>query len=169
MIDDAKGFDCYTSDRYNHLRGIVNRIEYHTRHLHTLWKPILPSHMCFIAIGSIVEFICDKISDEIYLLKDIAEVESQRLFETLNLKATEALFIQEDHSLIAHYAGSAYLQFKTLTQLLTWSFATIMEHFRMGALVEFTVPQLEHLCKALFSDSELRQKNIQEIQKGHPV
>jgi hypothetical protein len=168
MIDDAKGFDCYSLDRYNHLRGIINRIEYHTRHLHNLWKSILPTHMCYVALGSIAEFICVKIAAEIYLLKDIAEIESQRLFETLNVESTEALFIQENHSLIAHYAGSAYLQFKTLTQLLTWSFATIMEHFRMGALIDFSVPQLERLCKALFRDSALRQKNIQEIQKGHP-
>jgi hypothetical protein len=106
---------------------------------------------------------------ELLALNDIAEVESERLAQLLSLQEIESLFLINNKSYIAHYAGSKYLKFKTLVQVLTWSFSSIMEHFRMGALIDFTIPELVHLCKALFSDTPLRQRNIAEIEKGHPL
>jgi endonuclease/exonuclease/phosphatase family metal-dependent hydrolase len=107
--------------------------------------------------------------DEILQLTDIAEVESERLAELLTLQEVEPLFLVEGVSYTAHYCGPHYLKFKTLIQVLTWSFSSIMEHFRMGALTDFSIHELVHLSKALFSDTPLRQRNIAEIQQGHPM
>ena len=99
-------------------------------------------------------------------MQDISEVESKRLGELLQMDGIQKLFVVADScntfSLVGHYAVK-FGHFKTLLQLLTWSFASIMEHFRMGALSEFTTDQLVHLFRALFSDTSLRQRNIDEV------
>jgi centromere/kinetochore protein ZW10 len=122
----------------------------------------------YIAIGKLCAKICKELSNGIVALKDISEIESKGLAQVLDIQKLENLFFFENRSLIAHYSGSVYLKFKTLIQLLTWSFSSIMEHFRMGALSEFEIDDLIHLVKALFCDTQLRVKNLKEIERGHP-
>lgn len=106
-------------------------------------------------------------SQEIYNLRDISEVESNSLNQLLQLEPIEQLFVTDSYSMIGHYA-TQFGHFKTLLQLLTWSFADIMEHFRMGALTDFSIDQLVHLVKALFSDTPLRKRNIDELCRSLP-
>jgi hypothetical protein len=168
-VKEADGIDVDLPQRHAIVKKTVKKIYYHLQHISGLWKVILPLHIYFLAMGKLVGGLCGFLSDAILLLDDIAEVESERLAQLLSFEEIESLFLAEKKSFVAHYAGSSYLKFKTLIQLLTWSFSSIMEQFRMGALIDFSIPELTHLCKALFSDTPLRQANIAEIEKGHPT
>jgi hypothetical protein len=118
-------------------------------------------------LGKITNTITDKLSEDIYNMRDISDLESKRLGELLQLQDIQSIFVSNgSSSLVGHYA-SKFGHFRTLLQLLTWSFADIMEHFRMGALSDFTTDQLVYLFKALFSDSPLRQGNIDEVTRKH--
>lgn len=41
--------------------------------------------------------------------------------------------------------------------------------FDEGALIDFTVPELTRLVRALFADTPLRAQTIEKISAGHPV
>lgn len=47
--------------------------------------------------------------------------------------------------------------------------ADILFLFQNGYLVDFTISEIEKLVRSLFSDSELRKKNLELIRKGHPL
>ncbi|KAJ3323128.1 hypothetical protein HDV06_002140 [Boothiomyces sp. JEL0866] len=92
---------------------------------------------------------------------------SNRLAEMLAIERIHNIFKEDaPYSMINHYTGPKYAHFLTLIQLLSWSMSNIMECWRLGALNEFKVKDLVHLIKALFSDSELRTRNIKEIEKS---
>jgi centromere/kinetochore protein ZW10 len=127
----------------------------------------MPQHLLLIALGQLFQHILNRLEDEIFKLNDITEIESKRLYDLLNFNTTQSIFDYNEHNYISHYCKN-YNRFKMLVQLLLWSFSDIMTHFRMGALTDFEVPQLVFLVKALFSDSELRKRNIIELERGHP-
>ncbi len=123
--------------------------------------------MHLIALGQLTNILTERISEDIYNMVDISELESKRLEELLQMDSVQRLFVVAgSYSLVGHYA-SKFGHFKTLLQLLTWSFASIMEHYRMGALSDFTTDQLVHLFRALFSDTPLRQRNIDEVRRSN--
>lgn len=124
---------------------------------------MLPPHILFIALGKLLDFIITEVMAEIFKLRDISEVESTRLAETLQFVQIDTLFISNSESLTPNYS-THISHFKTLLRLLTWSFSSIMEHFRMGALCGFENKEIVHLVKALFSDTPLREKNLAEIE-----
>jgi hypothetical protein len=168
-ILEAGGFDVDSTQRYETVSRVIKKVHYHLRHVAGTWNAVLAPHVYLMAMGKLVDRICVEICGEILRLSDIAEMESERLAELLTFREVESLFLVQSVSYTAHYCGPNYLKFKTLIQVLTWSFSSIMEHFRMGALTDFSIHELVHLCKALFSDTPLRQKNIAEIQQGHPM
>jgi hypothetical protein len=102
-------------------------------------------------------------------LQDISANESIALANILRTERISQFFSAGEKDLSYIYIGPQYQKLQLLTQILTWPFSTIMEHFRLGALVEFEPVELIRLCLALFSDTPLRTKNIAEIEMGHPV
>jgi hypothetical protein len=127
----------------------------------------LPLNQYYTGLGLLIHKICVEFTNRIFSLDDISELESNRLAELFDLNTYENMFMDKNRTFILEYTGPSYSKFKTLLQILTWSFSTIMDHFRMGALVEFDISELTHLIKALFSDSPLRVRNLKEISKGH--
>ncbi len=120
--------------------------------------------MCYSALGQLITSVIERLTFEIYELDDITELESHRLGELLNLEDLLENILDFNTS---YCAGIGH--FKTLLQLLTWSFASIMDHFRMGALMDFEIDTLCKLIRALFSDTPLRERNLKEIRLGHPI
>lgn len=55
-----------------------------------------------------------------------------------------------------------------MTDILELSFAEIMTRFRAGQLHMFKVHELSNFVCALFADTPLRQRNLEEIGQGHP-
>jgi len=55
-----------------------------------------------------------------------------------------------------------------MTDILELSFAEIMTRFRAGQLHMFKVQELSNFVCALFADTPLRQRNLEEIGQGHP-
>ncbi|KAI8896124.1 Centromere/kinetochore Zw10-domain-containing protein [Globomyces pollinis-pini] len=166
IIEQADGFDVEKQERYEQVKKTFSQINYQMRHLHSVWMEVLPTHMCFIALGRLVEVIVVQVIEEINKLDDISEEESKRLNEILSLDTIGTLFISNDSfSMMTHYSGPFCQKYKTLIELLNWSFSSIMEHFRIGALTDFSIDELIHLINALFSDTPLREKNIKEL--GH--
>lgn len=140
-------------------------------------KPILPEHMYFRAIGVLIDEVLISVIREVERLVDIAADESQRLNELLTrLQACRDLFVPESTSstpkvdkekLIRLYVPH-YNKFVELTELLDMGFAMIMERFRSGRLREFESGELQRLVRALFADTPLRVKNLEEIGRGVP-
>lgn len=162
LVGSAKGIDADSIERLDHVTAVMEEIYLLLEYLCETFKEVLPLHLCLIGLGRLTETLCEELRLNIMKLQDISEIESRRLYSLLQMKDIEDLFFVESYSLISHYV-KGYGDFKTLVQLLTWSFASIMEHYRIGALSDFGKPELVHLIKALFNDSPLRKKNLQEI------
>ncbi|KAJ3260645.1 Centromere/kinetochore protein zw10 [Boothiomyces macroporosus] len=167
IVEKAEGLDCEDESRFRKVKTTISQVSQHFVDLHTVWKEIIPRHVCLIGLGYLVDHLSELLTNEILLLYDITEVESNRLSEILAIEAIQSIFREDaPYSLINHYTGPKYAHYLTLIQLLAWSMSNIMECWRLGALNEFKVKDLVHLIKALFSDSELRAKNIKEIEKS---
>ncbi|KAJ3055799.1 Centromere/kinetochore protein zw10 [Rhizophlyctis rosea] len=174
-VDNADGFDMLESKRCEIVERAVKQIMHQLNLLAKLWKPILPQHLHFRAIGVLIDEVLVSIIKEVERLVDIAADESQRLNELLTrLQACRDFFVSESTSstmkadkekLIRLYVPH-YNKFVELTELLDLGFAVIMERFRSGRLREFESEELQRLVRALFADTPLRVKNLEEIGRG---
>ncbi|KAJ3270562.1 hypothetical protein HDV01_007712 [Terramyces sp. JEL0728] len=166
-LESAEGLDCEETLRFDKVTKTIHQLTKHFQDLNVLWKPIIPSHLRLIGLGQLVDHLSELLTNEILILYDITEVESNRLAGYLALEGIQAIFRENLHySMINHYTGPKYAHFVTLVQLLTWSMSNIMECWRLDALNDFETKDLVHLITALFSDTELRRKNIKEIESN---
>lgn len=69
------------------------------------------------------------------------------------------------HSSIALHVP-VWFKFKFLSELLEASMADIMFLFNEGHLVDFSSTELTKLVRALFSESQLRTRNLETIARG---
>lgn len=168
IVAKTGGLGVESNPNFSKVKNMTEKLNSTMSQLNNSWTTVIPTHLRFIALGKLTDRISEVLSEEIFKLRDISELESERLAEILNLKVIESLFNAEGRCWIGHYS-SKYGHFGTLMQILTWSFASIMEHFSLGALIDFEVDQLIHLVKALFSDTPLRRKNLDILKQGHPV
>ncbi|EGG12207.1 uncharacterized protein MELLADRAFT_70705 [Melampsora larici-populina 98AG31] len=116
------------------------------------------------SMGSLVESILERILKEIEAQPDISEIESQRL-NTLckSLHGLSKLFGDDpQETSFAKYVPS-WFKFCFLSELLEASMADIMWMHQEGLLLEYSSNEIIGLIRALFSDSNLRAKNIDII------
>lgn len=160
IIDKFGTISCDTPKRFNHLQNIVNQtVIPHFLQLHATLT-CTSSSTQLIVLGKVYSTFLALVSKEIVSLPAIGEQESQSLFDLLDFKTIDRLFL--DH-LDLYVDG--YPKFKTLVQLLTWNLKDILECFRMGALCDFESSELIGLIQALFSATPLRNEVVDEINK----
>ena len=165
----SNGFEVHIDTQYSLISSICNQTFMEFEQITMDLRRVLSYHVSLITAGIILEHICQLFINLIFQLNDIGDEESKRLAKVLNLERMTKLFIVNDKLMTFKYCGTALQKLQLLRQILTWSFAAIMEHFRLGALIDFTTNELIKLCKALFSDTPLRLANIRELESGHPL
>ncbi|KAG0144181.1 hypothetical protein CROQUDRAFT_660349 [Cronartium quercuum f. sp. fusiforme G11] len=175
-LDDAEGFTG-TSDSQKYLRceRVCKQVIHTLEQVSHVWKPVMLPSVYFESIGNLIENVLKRILNEIELQNDISEIESKqlnvlckslhnlsRLFIRNNSKEKE----EEEESLIAKYVPN-WFKFCFLSELLEASMADIMWMYQEGLLLEFSINEIIGLIKSLFSDSELRAKNIDILNHHH--
>ncbi|RKP24068.1 Centromere/kinetochore Zw10-domain-containing protein, partial [Syncephalis pseudoplumigaleata] len=160
--------DAGESERYERIQQTILQTVYQLRKLSDVWRATLPLPLHDRAMGRIVDHLLVRLTKDIIALADISEAESyqlhkacQMLFELANL-----FRVKDQQPPPPHYVPS-WTRFRQLVELLELNFADIMERFRAHALDVFTADELTSIVCALFSDTPLRKKNLEEI-RGTP-
>jgi hypothetical protein len=103
--------------------------------------------------------------NEVFSWEDITAQESEEFCSLLQgLLVPAHLFTvsaSQEIDWVPHYRV-----FYDTVALLNLSFKEIMEQFRQGQYKQFKRSQLVHLITALFQDSDLRRRNLEEINLG---
>ncbi|KAG8679682.1 hypothetical protein FRC09_018796 [Ceratobasidium sp. 395] len=133
--------------------------------------PVLPVTKYYPALGTLVDDVLVRITEDILAMPDIPETESHRLHDICKiLHAFESLFVLEgDTTSNVTLHVPSWFKYSYLSELLEASLADIRHLFDIGALVDFSEQDLAHLIRALFSDSPKRQELIDRVLAGHPV
>lgn len=159
---------------------------------------VLEPELRLEALGKVTDAVAEKVVKDVEELIDISETESHTLATLLvGLKQIEGQFEEkgeekekkDDTGRKAGGRGSSEIHRSTLidaskpieSRFPTWRklcklidllelpFAEIMSRFRQRELLEFSTRELTRLVCALFADSALRHRNLQEIARGPPV
>ncbi|WWD22883.1 hypothetical protein CI109_107378 [Kwoniella shandongensis] len=143
------------------IQGLVHNLESLSRVI----KPVLPRSKQLEVLGYLVTALIARISDDILSLDDITEVESNRLTELLRLVyPLENLFGDDGRGgIVGHVRG--WLKFCYISEVLQANLVDITYLLDQGALVDFTVPELTSLVRALFASSEKRDGVIERIER----
>ncbi|KAJ3283946.1 Centromere/kinetochore protein zw10 [Borealophlyctis nickersoniae] len=176
-IESADGFDVVDDARHAAVERAIKQVLYQLRHLSKLWKPVLPPHLYCRCMGILLDHGLLDVIHQTEKLIDIGAEESHKLHNLLlTLQSVTDLFppppSSSSHhtprSLTEHYVPH-FNKFVQLTDLLDLSFADIMARFRAGVRYEFEGAELQRLIRALFADTPLRVKNLEEIGRGRKV
>ncbi|QRW17047.1 centromere/kinetochore protein zw10 [Rhizoctonia solani] len=171
-LESAEGFrNIHDQARYQECRRAVTRCTHAVSKFSRDTKPVLSFAKYHLALGTLVEDVLSRLTDDILSMHDIPETESHRLHEICKLMHTfESLFVPdgESTSTVSQYVAS-WFKYSYLSELLEASLADIRHLFDIGALVDFSEQDLAHLIRALFSDSPKRQELIERVLAGHPA
>ncbi|KAJ1306749.1 hypothetical protein OPQ81_007735 [Rhizoctonia solani] len=171
-LEPTEGFrDMQDQTRYQECRRAVTRCTHAIAKFSRDTKPVLSFAKYHLALGTLVEDVLSRLTDDILSMHDIPETESHRLHDICKLMHTfESLFVPDGESVstVSQYVPS-WFKYSYLSELLEASLADIRHLFDMGALVDFSEQELAHLIRALFSDSPKRQELVGRVLAGHPV
>ncbi|KAI9015496.1 Centromere/kinetochore Zw10-domain-containing protein [Hyaloraphidium curvatum] len=176
MPDEDKAADSARAAKQAvHLLGRLGRV----------WKEVLPSGVFLRCLGLMVDEAAAAVIAAVEDVRDIGADESARMCKVIDdLHAgligvfSEALRglvpASENESSEAGAETARRLapnvdKLSLLARLLDSSFAKIMDMFREGRLRGFALPELTGLVRAVFADTALRQRNLEEILRGHPA
>ncbi|KAI9594825.1 Centromere/kinetochore Zw10-domain-containing protein [Syncephalis fuscata] len=153
--------DAGENERYEKIQQTILQTVYQLRKLSDVWKSTLPRPLHDRAIGQLIDCLLMRITNDILKLADISANESyqlhkacQMLFELANLFVTDTT--KEHHQTPPPHYVPSWTKFR---QLLCRYYATIPAHL----LDVFSLDELTTLLCALFSDTPLRKKNLEEI------
>ncbi|KAG0333746.1 Centromere/kinetochore protein zw10 [Podila horticola] len=181
-IDEASRFrDSSVESNFAACERAMKQIVYVFRHLGKAWKPTLSPMKFYRVLGQLLDDVAIRVIKEIEDLGDISEKESHKLaiicgllFECEDQFDSAGPLVEEvkgdaynDEDPI-HYFVPSWEKFQLMTDILELSFAEIMTRFRAGQLYMFKVQELSNFVCALFADTPLRQRNLEEIDQGHP-
>ncbi|KAI9238689.1 MAG: Centromere/kinetochore Zw10-domain-containing protein [Podila humilis] len=181
-IDEASRFhDSSVESNFAACERAMKQIVYVFRHLGKAWKPTLSPMKFYHVLGQLLDDVAIRVIKEIEDLGDISEKESHKLaiicgllFECEDQFDSAGPLVEEvkgdaynDEDPI-HYFVPSWEKFQLMTDILELSFAEIMTRFRAGQLHMFKVQELSNFVCALFADTPLRQRNLEEIGQGHP-
>ncbi|GAA5977789.1 hypothetical protein JCM11641_006073 [Rhodosporidiobolus odoratus] len=167
-LDEAAGF-LRTSDdvRFSTCERALQQVTHTLQRLALVWKPVMTPTALFTTLGGLVNEVLLRVLDEIEDQTDISEEESIRLNALCKmLHELESLFEGSETSVGREVP--IWFKFVFLSELLEASMADILFLFDHGHLVDFTPQEIVKLIRALFSDSALRNRNIEKVLKGHP-
>ena len=112
--------------------------------------------------------IYQELTLKIQKLRDIAEEESNLLhdmFMPLVSHAQTHLLSSSLHYRLPSTLRSRLDKFEKLLHILKMSMADIMSAYSASKLLEFEAEELVYLIKALFADSDLRERNLRELSR----
>ncbi|TPX40990.1 hypothetical protein SeLEV6574_g06302 [Synchytrium endobioticum] len=179
ILAAPEGFDVMDDDRYAEVESAVNEVVAILASLSLAWKDILPCHVYLKCMGFLLTSAQTRVTSEVLSLVDIGDSESHRLHSLLSkLDAGNSLIKeffthpsippqQSINGVMDFYIPNGS-RFVKLSNLLIVSFKDLMHFWRAGELREFRVNEMMKLVKALFADTPLRVKNLEEISRGHP-
>ncbi|KAF9918072.1 Centromere/kinetochore protein zw10 [Lobosporangium transversale] len=182
-VDEARGFrDSSVESNFAAYERSMKQVVLVFKHLGKAWKPIMSPMSFYKVLGKLLDDTIMRVIRELEGLTDISEQESHKLaalcgvlFECEDQFDHASPLVElirgdayEDEDPIYHFVLS-WKKFQLLADILELSFAEIMTRFRAGQLYMFQVRELSNLLCALFADTPLRQRNLEEIEKGHPM
>ncbi|KAK8844568.1 hypothetical protein IAR55_006415 [Kwoniella newhampshirensis] len=166
VLDELNGFEGTGDEKTfrqceRGLQGLVHNLESLSR----VTKPVLPRSKRLEMLEYLVTAFITRISEDILSLDDITEVESNRLTELLRLVyPLENLFSDDGKgSIVGHVRG--WLKLCYISEVLQANLVDITYLLDQGALVDFTVPELTSLVRALFASSEKRDGVVERIER----
>ncbi|SCZ98567.1 BZ3500_MvSof-1268-A1-R1_Chr3-1g05468 [Microbotryum saponariae] len=168
-LDEAGAF-LYTADDavYKACEEAVRKVMDELRSVVEEWKPVTNPTFLYTTLGSLVNDVLLRVLDEIEGQLDISEEESTRLNKLCKmLHGLEDLFDEGVTSVGREVP--VWFKFVFLSELLEASMADILFLFDNGHLVDFEPSAIAKLVRALFSDSPLRNRNLEHILNGHPT
>ncbi|SCV74369.1 BQ2448_6801 [Microbotryum intermedium] len=168
-LDEANAF-LYTADDhvYKQCEEAVKKVMDALRNVVEEWKPVMNPTFLYTTLGSLVNDVLLRVLDEIEGQLDISEEESIRLNKLCKmLHGLEDLF--EEGVTSVGREVPVWFKFVFLSELLEASMADILFLFDNGHLVDFEPSAIAKLVRALFSDSPLRNRNLEHILNGHPT
>ncbi|KAF9585511.1 Centromere/kinetochore protein zw10 [Lunasporangiospora selenospora] len=196
-IDDAGKFKDTNEERnFDSCERSMKQIVFVLKHLGRVWKPTLSQTGFYNIMGQLLDGAVKRIIRELEDLTDISEKESHTLAMLCNVLVECEGQFDDAAPLVAKLGGEpvkreaiprlyqqtlntnkkpiqyfvpSWEKFRVLTEILELSFADIMIRFRLRQLAMFDERELCQLICALFADTSLRQKNLDEIQQGHPM
>ncbi|KAF9296965.1 Centromere/kinetochore protein zw10 [Mortierella antarctica] len=181
-IDEASRFhDSSAESNFAACERAMKQIVYVFRHLGKAWKPTLSPMKFYHVLGQLLDDVAIRVIKEIEDLGDISEKESHKLaiicgllfecedqFDSAGPLVEEAKGDAYNDEDPIHYFVPSWEKFQLMTDILELSFAEIMTRFRAGQLHMFKVQELSNFVCSLFADTPLRQRNLEEIDQGHP-
>lgn len=165
ILEQANNFtDVADEIKFAKCQSAIEGIKLSIRQVAKTLKATLTRTMYFQTIGTLIESVVLRITDDIEDLIDIGETESEKLGQLCKmLYDLDDIFVEDGQQSTIVLHVPHWLKFNYLAEVLEASMADIMYLFRQGALVDFSTRELEQLICALFADTPLREKNLQEI------
>ncbi|KAF9159168.1 Centromere/kinetochore protein zw10 [Actinomortierella ambigua] len=190
-IEEANGFqETSVEDNFEACERAMKQVVLVFKHLGKVWKTTLSPWSFYSVLGRLLDYAVERVIREMEGLDDISEKESHQLailcsilFECEDLFDHASPIVEAamatnssrgghhgsmDEDPI-HFFVPQWAKYQQLTDILELSFAEIMTRFRAGQLRMFRVDELARLVCALFADTPLRQRNLKEIEDGHPL
>ncbi|CAG8445031.1 10716_t:CDS:10 [Ambispora leptoticha] len=170
FLDEMGGLHSMArEDRFDACHRVMKQIVHTLTQLNKVLKAVLSPALRYKALGLLVDSVIKQMIDDVEDLYDISAEESQQLNLICGmLFELEGLFPKiGQHKINMHVKN--WEKYRHLTDILNLSLAEIMNRFRNAELTGFKTTELGNLICALFADTPLRARNLQEIQEGHPL
>jgi len=156
--------------RFQHAQDTMMEILERVHHTSAALKPPMTTTAYCTALGTIINGVLARVLKEVLVLRDIPEVESQRLAALCRiLHPLDELFVEsaDQVSSVAMYVP-LWLKFTYLSDILEGTLAEISAWFDAGHLVDYDIHELNSLLVALFSETPMRAETIAKFSRGHP-
>lgn len=182
-LSSSGGFEMAEEPRESEVSRAIRQALHLLGRLGRVWRDMLPANLLMHSLGLLAGRACEVAVDEIQSLRDIGADESGRMNRVLVMlrdgivavfrDAVEGVEQPEgaergDAEELALRYTPPLKKLTLLAKIMDSAFARIMEMFRAGELRVFKLGELTGLMRAIFADTALRQKNLDEILRGHP-
>lgn len=184
LLDGAQGFTNSSEPPFKQacedaVRDAVDRV----RDVARSWTPVLSRSVCLQALGSLVGAVTGKLVVEITELADISDDESKVLRGLCDQITTLSELFAPEGSVGSGSAGNnlgeatsaslihiyvpSWFRFQYLSEILVSTLVDIRYLWNEGELkMEFEADEVVMLVEALFAESELRRRCVNEIRRG---
>jgi hypothetical protein len=189
-IRSTSSFEMNDFKRVEVVTNALNEVKDHLQKLSMAWKPILPAYMYLDVMGKVYDLTLKELIRQIQRLSDITMDDSEKLNELFDTfrdcdDMFDKLLPNKELDDILKVYVPHYKKFDLITDILMLKLAEIMGNFREGyydgttpevnsdgnlnpyyLMDGFYPDELIKLIRALFSDSALRSKSIDEIKNA---
>jgi hypothetical protein len=146
------------------IQRTLDQIDHTLHQLSKAIHTILPPHVFNILVGGWINTVYERCIYEVQSLIDISAQDSEDLHELCTSLYALADMLHKTSDIVVYVP--VWSKYQYLVDMLQLSFADIMALFRQGDLESFALKELTNLICALFSDTALRTRNLDEIRKS---